>query len=81
MVTGALLLLSPYFGLRFAWDHAGAFLNVAIASDPAALTNTNNIVLATLSAGLIGLVLFAISLFAYFRAPHHPRLQIQAGAR
>lgn len=75
IVIGALLLLSPYFGLRFAWNHSGAFFNVALASDPAVLSSTNNIVAGTAIAGLLGLVLLALSVVSYLRNTQH-RMQM-----
>lgn len=75
MVIGALLLFSPYFGFRFFMDHAGAFFNVALNSNPAVLSCTNNVVLCTMAAGILGLALLGLSVFSFVRSSHshhHP---------
>lgn len=71
ILIGGLMLLSPYFGLRFAWDHSAAFFNVALASDPAVLSSTNNIVVGTFIAGLLGLAMLTLSLVSYLRGAQH----------
>jgi hypothetical protein len=73
MVLGGLLIFSWCIGLRFAADHAWAFLNVTLASNPAVTSSTNNIVLCTTIAGVVGLVLLALSTVSYIRSAHSRR--------
>ncbi len=80
MLLGGLLLLLPWFGLQFAMDHFSAFLDATRTSDPAALSTTNNIVLASVAAGCFGLVLLSYCLVSFFRGGH-PRLPAHAGVR